>query len=246
MIGFDKIDINEDLLIGLPFEEGTDLFAYDRAKPHHILTQNVPGGGSFSWGNEATGVPYIEFVTLGAGVTDGVYFDCPAVNTVDLDFTNDDYSIGGWINWEWNGTSSLIIGRYGVDLDGWEIYLDISGGLNTVSQRHHHSSLAPNNNSNCYSTGWTPSNWWLLGISRSGASLYPQHYRNAEPLDMSYEDTGMLDPDTCNRDLVIGCRYTKNANWYKSKMWNLRVWGRCLTQEDWSFILHREGNWFGL
>ena len=246
-VGFDNLAINRDLLMGLPFREGVGgVITRDEAKLRRALTMNDPGGGAFTWGNLATGLPYLQFAAVGGGAADGVYLDCPAADTVDLDFTTGDYSLGGWINWDASGGwSEIIMGRYGVDLDGWEIYLDISGGLNTISQRHHHSSLAPNNNSNCYSTGWSPGNWYLLGVSRSGGSLYPLHYRDAVALDMSYEASGMLDPDTCNRDLVVGCRYTKDANWYRNRMWNMRIWGRTLSLEDWNFIFHREGHWFG-
>lgn len=239
---FDKLAINNSLLLGVPFREGTGMVTRDEARLHRELTMVDPGGGSFSWGNLVSGIPYLDFVTGGGS---GVYIECPAADTGDMDFTNDDYSVGGWINWQWNGTSSIIMGRYGVSLDGWELYLDISGGLNTVSQRHHHVSLAPNTYSSCYSTGWTQSEWFLLGVSREAASLYPVHYRNAVPLQMTYEATGMLDPDTCNRDLVIGCRYTKDANWYLNMMWNMRVWNRTLTEADWKFIFLREGHWFG-
>ena len=247
-IGDDNLAINKDLLLGLPFREGGGTVrTQDMSKLNRPISMNDPGGGSWVWGNLATGIPYLQFVAVGGGAADGVYLDCPAADTADLDFTSGDYSIGGWINWDaTGGWSEILIGRYGVDLDGWETYFDISGGLNTLSQRHHHSSLAPNNNSNCYSVGWIPGNWYLLGISRLGASLYPLHYRNAAPLTMAYEASGMLDPDTCNRDLVLGCRYTKDANWYRNRMWNMRVWGRALPQEDWLFVLNAEGHWFGV
>ena len=42
----------------------------------------------------------------------GCYLDLPAANCVDLDFVNDDYSYGVWINWIDNGYSQIIIGRY--------------------------------------------------------------------------------------------------------------------------------------
>lgn len=247
-LGYRKIELNYGQLLSLPFTEGMGTVPHDVIVPSHILTLNDPGGGSFVWGKEAiSGCPTLEFVTVGGGPADGVYLDCPAADTVDMNFTTGDYSIGVWINWDsTGGWSEIIIGRYGVDLDGWETYLDISGGLNTLSQRHHHASLAPNNNSNCYSIGWTPNEWHFLGISRTGGNLYPVHYRNGVALDMEYEASGMLDPDTCNRDLVIGCRYTKDANWYKNQMWNIRVWNRALTEEEWLRIFEIERHWFGV
>lgn len=244
--GYDKISENEDILLDLPFREGVGTETFDHAKLHHPMTFNDPGGGSFAWNTLASGLSVLEFVTVGGGATDGVYLDSPAADTADLDFTNGDFSLAAWIKWTWNGQSSIVFGRYGVNLDGWEIYLDISGGLNTVSQRHHHSSLAPNNNSNCFSTGWTPGTYAFLGISRIGGDLYPIHYRNGGMLRMSYETSGMLDPDTCNRDLVLGCRYTKDANWYKGELSRPRVWERALSSAEWLTLFNRERDFFGV
>ena len=86
----------------------------------------------------------------------------------------------------------------------------------------------------------------LLGISRTGGNLYPQHYRNGNFLAMSYEASGMLDPDTCNRDLVLGTRYTKDANWYKGQMWRPRIWDRALSAVEWKNMFEAERDWFGV
>lgn len=193
------------------------------------------------------GIGFLKFAAVGGGGTDGVYLDCAAANCVDLNFTTGDFSIGVWINWDsTGGWSEIIIGRYEVNVSGWEVYLDISAGRNTVSQRHSHASLAPNTNSNCFSTGWTPGVWAFLGISRISGDLYPVHYRNGVALTMAYETSGMLDPDTCSQDLVIGCRYTKDANWYRGPMWRPRLWDRALTALDWLNIFEAERDYFGV
>ena len=196
------------------------------------------------------GIGLLKFTAVGGGAADGVYLDCAAANCADLDFTTGDFSIACWINWDSTGAwSEIIIGRYAVDISGWEVYLDISGGRNTVSQRHSHASVAGNTNSNCFSVGWAPGVWAFLGISRIGGDLYPVHYRNGVALTMSYETTptpGMLDPDTCNQDLTIGCRFTKDANWYRGQMWRPRVWDRALSAVEWLNIFERERGYFGV
>ena len=244
MKGYDDLPMNADILLDLPFYEGTETITHDVGKPHHILTQHDPGGGSFTWGSLATGCPYLEFVAIGAGVTDGVYLDCPAADTADLNFIAGDYSIGGWINWgAGTNQSEIIIGRYATQVDGWDIYLNAVS--NTLSHRHHHSSLGAGNlKSECFSSGWTPGTWSFFGVSRSG--LYPVHYRNGVALTMNYGVAAMLDPDTANRDLVVGCRDTKDANWYYDKMCKLRVWDRSLAQDDWLQIFEIERHWFGV
>jgi len=240
---YDKIPENDSLLIDLPFREATGAKTFDHAKPHHEFSFHDPGGGAFAWLPIASGLGVLQFITGGGS---GVYLKSLAADTVDLNITIGSYSIGCWVNWEWNGTSSILIGRYIINQSGWETYFDISGGRNTLSQRHHHLSLAPNTNSNCYSTRWTPGVWHFLGITKRAGSVYTNHYRNGGKLVMSYETTGMLNPDTCNQDLIIGARYTLNANWYKGYMQGLRFWNRPLAQQEWRNIFERERVFFGV
>jgi len=242
---YDNIGYNREILLDLPFREGIGVVTHDVAKPHHVMTMEDPGGGSFVWTSLDNGLMVMEFVTIGGGATDGVHLNSIAANTGDLNFTSGDYSIAGWTKWgAGTNQSEIIIGRYGTNLDGWDCYYNAVSS--SLSHRHHHSSLAPNFNSSCFSAGWVPGVWKFFSISRLGASLYPLHYRNAVPLAMSYEATGMLDPDTCNRDLVVGCRNSKDANWYTGLMWRPRVWGRALSQEEWSQIFQHERGWFGV
>ena len=237
-VHYDDMPPHASVLLDVPYREGTGVITQDVASPHHPLTLTDPGGGSFV----RTSQGILEFVTIGGGATDGVYISCPQASCADLNFTNGSYSVGGWINWDGTGGwSEILIGRYGVDLDGWEIYLDLSGGLNTLSQRHHHASRTPDLQSSCFSTGWTPGTWYHFGVSRTGGDVYPKHYRNGVELTMSYSTGGLFDPDTCARDLVIGCRYTKDANWYKGLMGRIRVWGgKALTATEWKAIYEIE------
>ena len=244
---YDKIVEYDSLLLDLPYREGTGVKTFDHAKPHHPLTMEDPGGGSFVWTTLPSGLMVLEFVTIGGGGTDGVYIKGLAADTVDFNFTAGDFSIGCWVNWDsTGGWSEMMMARYIIDQCGWELYFDVSGGLNTLSQRHNHLSLTPNLNSNCYSTGWTPGTWAFVGVSRVGGNLYPQHYRNGNALAMFYEASGMLDPDTCVQTFQIGCRYTLNANWYKGLMWRPRIWNRALSQNEWKNIFERERDWFGV
>ena len=233
----DKARINEGLLLYIPYREMTGQVVRDHAKPHHPLT-----GHNLTW---ASGPP-ITPSDIGTAVFDGAstYIDSPAADTADLDFTTGDYSIAVWFYYQVTTMSQILIGRYGVDLDGWELYI-YDPGL-TLNLRHHHSSLAPAPvRSACASGGWSTGAWHFAGISRSGA--YPLHYRNGVPLEMIYDPVGGLsDPDSCNRDLVGGCRFTKDANWYSGYKAPLRVWDRGL--EGWEFrqLFEMERHWFGV
>jgi len=248
-VGYDKLNLNHNILLDLPFREGTGTITKDVAKPQHPLTLIDTGGGSFTWGNLASGCPYLLFAAVGGGANDGVYLDCPAADTVDLNFTSGDYSLSVWFNWDsTGGFSEIIMGRYSTEVDGWDIYLNVSGHLpigNTVSQRHHHSSIPGNPKSECYSEGWTPGEWHFFGMSRSG--IYTPHYRNGVPVEMEYGGATMLDPDTANRDLDIGVRGTTKAeNWYRGMMWRPRVWNRALEEWEWRELFIRERHLLGV
>lgn len=251
--GYDKLSLDYDMLLALPFREGTGVVTRDVAMPHHKLTLNDLGLGSFTWSQLVTGCPYLEFTTVGFGPTDGVYLDCPAADTVDLDFTSGPYSIIVWVKHDVVGHQKpkIVVGRYVIDDGillnnvGWEVYLE-TNGPHYLELRYHHGSLGPDDDrrDGCYSTGWEPGGWELLGITRSG--LYPKHYRNAVELEVTYEATGMRDPDTADQDLVIGARFTKNADWYDGGMENLRILGREVSKEEMQFIFEMERHWYNV
>lgn len=255
-IGYDKIDVNRGLLLDLPFDEGKGVLVHDRAKPQRILTQQLPGGGSFAWGNLITGCPYLEFVTIGLAPGDGVYLECPAADTLDLDFTSGDYSIGAWVNHGITGNMKpkILIGRYQIDdtvllnNTGWEVYLETNAGIDYLELRHHHGSLGvdPDHRDGCYSKGWATNRWDLLGISRHkvAGTSYPQHYRNGVAVETTYTATGLRDPDSCGQDLVIGSRFTKDQDWFKGKQPKMKIWGRALAAEEWRFLFNCGEHWF--
>lgn len=240
MKGYDKWALNKQMLLDLQFTEGTGILARDSAKPHHDpITVVDPGGGVFSWASLATGQPYVNFAPAGGGPADGVYLECDAADSADLNFTTGDYSIGGWINMSSTGQSLQIINRYALDTDGWELYwYDFY-----LTLRHHHAGEATDRTA-CYSYAWGTGAWYFMGISRSGG--YARMYRNGVALAMGCSDGGLIDPATANRDLLLGARFTKDADWYKGYQSRMRVWGRSLTAADWAAIFNSERHWYGV
>lgn len=231
----DKLKLDHNLLLSIPYREMAGQLVMDRAKLHHPLT-----GHNLTW---SSGMPIIPS-QLGLGVFNGAstYIDGPAADTVDLNFTSEDYSIAAWVFYQATTLSQIVIGRYGVDLDGWELYLHDPNS--TLTLRHHHQSLAPDTRSACYSEGWSVSGWHLIGVSRSGG--YQHHFRNGKEVQVMCAG-GLNDPDTCNRDLVIGARYTKDTNWYSGYQTLLRVWGgRALEEWEYRQIFEMERHWFGV
>jgi len=233
MIGYDKLAINHQILLDLPFREAIRALTRDVAKPHHqdVALINAP-----TW----------ESLVSGLGVIDlngtSQYLELATGACVDLNFTNGDYSIGGWFYWESGGEDDQhIIGRYDVDVDGWELYLyDPTGSLNL---RHHHAGGA-SIRSACDSYGWTQNVWHFMGVSRSGATA--AFYRNGGAVATTCSVGGLINPETCGEDLTIGVRFDKASEYFKGKLWRPRIWGRALSEEEWAQIFEYERHWFGV
>lgn len=235
--GIDNSLLYDDLLLSLPFEEGSGTIrTQDVAKPHHLVTQiHAP-----VWTTLASGLQVLDF----DGAND--YMECQAADCADLDFTAGDFSIACWCYWEGatGGVADILMGRYELSVSGWELYFDESDPLITLNLRVHHAGDPAGDRTSGYSLGWTKDNWWLAGISRSGA--YPSMYRNGLGVDMAYSAGGIANPATCAEDLVIGVRYTKNINFYDGKMWNPRIWDRKLESWEHMEIFNRERALFGV
>jgi hypothetical protein len=234
---YDNLAYNADILLDLPFREGTGTITQDIAKPHHVMTMVDPGAGSFVWGNEASGIPTLEWVRVGSGVTDGVYIEC--ATCADLDFTTEDYTLMDWIKYT-DTSSSISLFNRGLPYEtGWEFYI----WSNILQLRHNHAGGATTSTGANY-TGIASyiDTWTLVGVSRSGADA--QIYINGLPVTTVVSDGGLIDPETSARDLVIGSRTTKTSDWYDGKMERVRIWGRALSATDWMNIYQVEKVWF--
>jgi len=200
-VAFDKIATNYQLLMSLPFHEGSGIITHDVAK---VLRPPMDLVGFPSWVSLANGRGVLEF--NGAGD----YGCIPAADTADLDFTTEDYSITGWLYNEHSATSDMVIARYALDICGWELYFYEPAPHHYLTLRHHHASLSPDR-TGCFSDDWPLTTWCFMGITRHGA--YPKHYRNGKEVEVTYDVGGLGDPDAGNRDLVVGCRDTKDTDW---------------------------------
>ena len=215
---YDKIAINKNIVLDLPFREGIGTITQDIAKPHHPITLvNAP-----TWTELASGLTVL--------VLDGTtqYLQCLNADCLDLDFLNGDFSVGGWINWTVDHFSQIIIGRYEVDVSGWEVYL-YAGATDILTLRHHHAAGATQR-TGAYSHGWTPGTNWHFGISRSGASVTMS--KNGEPVTVTSD--AMIDPETCAQNLRLGTRFDASSDFFKNKLWRPKVWRNyAMTETDW-------------
>ena len=228
---YDNIGYNRQLVLDLPFREGIGIITQDVAKPHHpVDLKNTP-----TWTSLDSGLGVVTF----DGTTE--YAESDATVTGDLDFTTGDYSLGVWLNIEDSTISQIIMGRYELNVSGWELYWTHIPPLRYMTLRHHHAGGTATRSA-CYSLGWTEGSWVFCGISRTGGGDQ-KHYRNGAEIDVVGNDA-LEDPETETADLVIGARYTKNTNFYKGGMWGLRIWDRVVTADEWMIMYELEKGWF--
>ncbi len=220
-------NLNPYLLLDLPFREGVGTVTYDVSKYHRPITLVATP----TWTTKTSGYPVLDF-----DAASDEYFECDDALTTELNFTTGDYSIGGWVNYS-GGDNSMILARYELNVSGWELYF--YGGILTL--RHSHAAGATTRTA-AYSLGWTVSTWWFFGVSRSGAAAVM--YRNGVALPMVHSTGGLIDPETCSRDLV-NCRFSKDDDYFNGPEKGLRIWGKSLSATDWLGIYNREKGWFG-
>ena len=225
----------DDMLLDLPFREGVGIITQDVAKPHHPVTLvNTP-----TWAAEASGLGVLDF----AGDPANEYLQCLGADCADLDFMAHNYSLWGWLNWTINDTSQIVIARYELSVGGWELYLTEAAGIHYLTLRHHHAGGATVR-TGAYSIGWTPGTDWFFGILRVGTGVAMTRNGVLVPTTSDV----MIDPETTNQDLVIGCRFTKDTNFFKGTMYRPRIAGGTIldgirTTVDFARVYEREAVW---
>lgn len=225
-MNYDDVPFNREIVLDLPFREATGIITQDVAKPHHpVALVNTP-----AWASLDTELSVLSL----DGATE--YLQSLNADTADLEFTSGDYSLSVWLRWESGDASQIVMGRWELDVGGWEVYL--FSPTNLLTLRHHHAGGAATR-TGIYSDGWTQNAWHHMGISRTGVNAV--HYRNGVALTMTGE---LEDPESTTRDLVVGVRYTKDANFFKGKLWRPRAWNRALSAAEWAQIYERERRWF--
>ncbi len=219
---YDKLPLNEDIVLDWSLTEGLGALVHDVSKSGSIGTLI---------GDIAVGYP----AQIGHGYY-GVflfnawhqYINCPAADCPNLNFQAGDYSLSCWLNWSIVESSQILMGKYVLDVSGWECYLTNAAGVDYITVRHHHAGGATARTAS-YSTGWSVSTLHLFGYSRSGGVV--QHYRNGQPITTVVGV--LLDPESnAANDLRCGTRYTEDANWLNGYLGRPRAWSRALTDVD--------------
>ncbi len=229
---YDSLGLNEDIQLDLSMLEATGAYLHDESRNHSMASMNSTLGTPL-WQQIAAWHHGIYLNRAYPLIDMRQYYDIPAADCPNLDFTATDYSLAMWFNWGFLGYSQILIGKYAVDARGWEVYLHDDGPRDILTVRHHHGGTR----TATYSLGWTQHVWHLWGYTRIGALAY--HYRDGEAITTI--GGPLLDPNSSAADDVrIGCRFTEDQNWFKGKFHRPRAWSRALSAAE-HRLLYRLG-----
>jgi len=185
----------------------------DTSRFHHDL-DDIVAPAEADWGQRDSG--------LWEKVFDGNdYMEAGNADTLAMDGVhgglNQGYTFMCWFTVTHGAeVSQILLGRYQLDVGGWELYFSFTGGVSSITQRHHHAGtiVDANPRSASYSEGWLQDTHWHMTLVFQGNGTDCLHYRNGVPLAVTSSTGGIRAMETTVQDLVMGARYTKDANWH--------------------------------
>lgn len=225
--GFDHYYPNQELALCLPLEEATGTAARGWEKAAHPFTLH----GTPTWVSLANGLTVLDFV---AGNPD--YIDCPALDTVDLDFTAGDFSGVAWVYATLAGRDVFIKGTFGL-ANGWGFSLDANRQMMFFTIQAGPASQT--------TTGRpiTLNAWHCVGFSRAGtrARIYN------DGVDATATSEMHVNPSTAAANaFTIGSSPGGGAGWWNGRMWGLRVWSKLVPSAAFRSIFVNERHLFGV
>jgi len=225
---YDSLALNENIELDLSMLEASGSYLHDESDNHSMATMHTSIATPL-WLQTSSGRFGIDLNRIYPLLNLFQYYDIPAADCTNLDFTTTDYSLAIWFYWADSGeTSQVVMGKYVVSDRGWEVYLSEIGALGYMTVRHHHAAGASLRTAS-YSLDWVYNEWHLFSYSRIGTTGY--HYRDGEPIT-TVSDV-LIDPEsTVGDDWRLGCRFTEDANWFKAKFHRPRAWSRGLLANE--------------
>jgi len=221
---YDSLALNDDIELDLSMLEATGSLLHDESKNHSMATMHSAIGTPL-WLQTSASRFGIDLNRVYPTLDMQQYYDIPAADCKNLDFTSSDYSLAIWFYWSHTGSSQIVMGKYVVDNSGWEAYLYFNGTNYFMTVRHHHGGTRTGN----YSAGWVYSQWHLWSYSRTGTTC--QHYRDGLPIT-TISDVLQDPSSSIANDWRLGCRFTEDSNWWKARFHRPRAWSRGLTADE--------------
>ena len=196
-------------------------------KAAHLFTLH----GTPTWVSLANGLTVLDFVP---GNPD--YIDCPALDTVDLDFTAGDFSGLLGVYASLANRNVFIKGDFGT-ANGWGFF------VNGNSQANFYTVQAGPASQNTAGTAITLNTWYCIGFSRTGAVA--RIYNNG--VDATAIPEAHVNPTSAAANaFTIGSSAGGGAGWFDGRMWGLRIWSKLVPAAVFRSIFENERHLFGV
>jgi len=223
-MGFDNWSPNFQLLLSLPFREGTGVVTRDWSKAYRefALVDAPP------WRNLDSDLTVIEFIDIADELT------CPGADTADMDFTSEDFSLLTWAYHDDATSAHVIMNRGVLNACGWEFY---TAANNLALRTNQAGSREGASGMGFVTTGM----WQLLGMTRNG--LVGTAYLNGVEQVITHTVNGLLDPVACGgQTFRVG--NNPHSNVFDGKLWNPRVWDRIVPADEMLVMFEAERHLF--
>ena len=229
MIGYDNLLVNQELVLDLPFREGTGTITADYSKVY----ANAPTlTGAPTWSFLGSDLNYLEFVP---GNPDRIVI--LAADSTALNFTSGDFSGAVWISPHAYGNRYMM--HKGAAGTGWGFWLDSASPYIVFTTEQ--AGPAYQSTDGCADLALNA--WQLVGFTRDGAA--GRVYLNGR--DKTVTPATHVNPvSAAAGDFYIGTTVGGGAGWYDGYMWRPRVWKRALSAAEMLAIYEAERGLLGV
>ena len=212
----DKDPINESLLLCLKMKEGSGLITQDWAIPHH---KNPTLTGAPSWAVLASDKNVLDF-----DIANPDFIKILQADTVDLNFTTDDFSLGVWIYANTLSSTSFLFERGLVNTDGYQFIIGSRGKLVFTTSQGGAIQETFTDDSTIVTE-----KWYFLMLTRSGAVA--KIYVNG--VNVVTNPVAHTNPLTSARDFRIGTWESElSPDSFDGKMGEVYIWERALEPKE--------------
>jgi len=222
------------LLLDLFFRRSLTDVVDDWAAPHHPVAR-TPGGnpGGPAWTDLANNLTVLDF---NAATPD--FLECPAADSVDLNFMAGPFSLAIWIKADVLGVA-VIMCKDGTT-NGWSWWVDaVLGEMNLTTFQGAGTTQTSVGAADDVIIG----TWRFISVARSLASV--RLYTNGK--DVTTVAPTHVDPLTAvGNKFHISINDAEGAGWFDGQLWRPRVWDRCLPPEEMAAIFAMERSLFGV
>lgn len=225
---FDKYEHNQGCELALLMTEGTGTETQDWSK-NALEAPTLTGPPA--WAQMGSGLNLLSFNNATPD-----FIEIAALESTELDFTAEDFSLGIWVYADSIALIDLI--NRGLDnTDGYELSITALGAIEFTTNQAAASQVTDTDDGVIVATAW-----YHVMIVRDGASV--RIYINGR--DRTATEGVHIAPLTSNRKFLVGIYDDEATRPFDGRLWKPQAWVRALSREEVKVIFDSEKHWFGV